>query len=498
LTDVIQAKKEDKKERNIFENISKEEVFEDLVKIFGKEYVTDKPHDLYPYSYDMTEVEPHMPDFVVLPDNVDEIVQLINFCNSNKIPIIPYVTGNNVGGLTIPEHGGIICDMGKRMNRILAVHESLMYAILEPGVTFGHLKRYLDDNYPKLKYTYPLAPPYASVVMNALLAGESNITAHGTTADWVNGVEVVLNNGEVVRTGTSFVSKELKYDNWYYRQSIPDLTGLFVCWQGLTGIVTKCAIKLVPKKEFNTALAIVIYGNEACADVQKAMGRTECCEDVAIINVEVVKMLFDKVKPKIYDDEPDWAILLSISAQTKELLQAKVNYVKKVFEKVKEKHNRIFLTNYYTFRNLVGDVLNRVYDLPEAIPLLYYWNSITWVGTYGNPDNFAPLMDECRKLYKKYDLEPFIYMKSMNNGHYGLFRVITRYNQEKEEETVKKLQQEVLDVLLDYDCVPDKTPVWVAEKMREKCDPNWFKLLERIKKAMDPNNIFNPGKWGLD
>jgi len=51
--------------------------------------------------------------------------------------------------------------------------------------------------------------------------------------------------------------------------------------------------------------------------------------------------------------------------------------------------------------------------------------------------------------------------------------------------------------MLEYDCVPYKTPVWMTERIREMCDPNWIKLLERIKNAMDPNNIFNPGKWGL-
>ena len=77
-------------------------------------------------------------------------------------------------------------------------------------------------------------------------------------------------------------------------------------------------------------------------------------------------------------------------------------------------------------------------------------------------------------------------------------RVITRFNKNKELETVKKLNEEILELMLDYDCVPDKTPAWITDRLREKGDPNWFKLLERIKKAMDPNGIFNPGKWGLD
>ena len=503
MTDIINVKPGEV--RGIFENISKEKVMEELIKIFGDSRVSDKAHDLYPYSYDMTENAPHMPHIIVIPETVDDIVQLVNFCNTYKIPIVPYATGNNVAGLTIPEQGGIICDMGKKMEKIIKVHESLMYAILEPGVTFGQLRAYLDKNHPDLKYAYPLAPPYASVVMNALLAGETNITDFGTMADWVNGLEVVLNDGSVVRTGSCFISKEFKDDNWFYRQSIPDLTGLFMCWQGLTGIVTKCAVKLVPKKKFNTSFGIVLYDEEIAVDIMKELGRTECCEDIYIVNMVFFKAILNsyfrsvenRYKPKKYEDEPDWAVVIAVNGQTKEILDAKANYIKEIVNKMKERDKRIFMANTLSFQAFLGETIEQILDLPRAIPMLYHWNSITWIGTYANHDNFPILMDESLKIYEKYDMEPLFYIKGMNYGHYGLYRVITRFNKQVELDTIKDLNDEILELLLDYDCVPDKIPSWVAKKLRDKCDPNWFNLLERIKKTMDPNNIFNPGKMDL-
>jgi len=156
------------------------------------------------------------------------------------------------------------------------------------------------------------------------------------------------------------------------------------------------------------------------------------------------------------------------------------------------------MANLFTFQAFFGELIGLLFELPKFIQAFYYWNSITWIGSYANQDNFAVLMDEAIKLYRKYDMEPLIYLKGMNNGHYGLYRVITRFNKNKELETVKKLNEEILELMLDYDCVPDKTPAWITDRLREKGDPNWFKLLERIKKAMDPNGIFNPGKWGLE
>ncbi|MHA1688036.1 MAG: FAD-binding oxidoreductase [Promethearchaeota archaeon] len=105
------------KESPTFKNASKEEIHDKLVEIFGKSNVSDKQADLYPYSYDMTESKPHMPDFVVIPENKEQLIELVKYCNEKIIPLVPYITGNNVGGLTIPERGGIIVDFGKKMNK---------------------------------------------------------------------------------------------------------------------------------------------------------------------------------------------------------------------------------------------------------------------------------------------------------------------------------------------------------------------------------------------
>jgi FAD/FMN-containing dehydrogenase len=84
-------------ERNYFKNISPDEVYTKLVEIFGAECVSNKQVDLYPYSYDMTENEAHMPDFVVISENNQQLIELVKFCNKYIIPITPYISGNNVG-----------------------------------------------------------------------------------------------------------------------------------------------------------------------------------------------------------------------------------------------------------------------------------------------------------------------------------------------------------------------------------------------------------------
>ena len=96
--------------------------------------------------------------------------------------------------------------------------------MVEPGVTFGHMRKYLDAHHPELRYAYPLAPPYTSVIANALLQGLCDLSSvHGAMADFVNGLEAVLPTGDVVRVGSGAMDS----GSWFGRYPLPDLVGLF-------------------------------------------------------------------------------------------------------------------------------------------------------------------------------------------------------------------------------------------------------------------------------
>ena len=88
-------------------------------------------------------------------------------------------------------------------------------------------------------------------------------------------------------------------------------------------------------------------------------------------------------------------------------------------------------------------------------------------------------------------------LKIMKSGHYGIFRPIVRFNQfdEAERENIVNLMEDIADLCIDEGCIPYKTPIWMAEKMRKNINPGWQHLFDKIKKCMDPNGIFNPGRW---
>ena len=486
-----------KKERNIFERVSKLDARAKLVEIFGSANVSDKEVDLYPYSYDMTENEPHMPNFVVIPDSVDQLVLLVRFCNQNLIPIVPYSTGNNVGGLTIPDYGGVIVDFGKKMNRIIYIDENMMYAVLEPGVTFGQLKKFLEEKYPNLRYSYPNAPPYSGIVGNALLSGMTNLGAKiGSMADSINGLEVITSDGDVTRIGSCFYGKdEAENDSWWSRYPMPDLLGLFVNFQGMTGLVTKCSVQLWPKEPIEQAQLVLFFGLTDVAPFLREIGKADIINDIAAFSVEVAKMEIGIPEPRRYPGEPIYTAVMPMSAKTDKQMEAKLEILQNIIEDLNKNGTNIHLINYNEFSKLFNLKARNIYDLPSQILSLHEYSGLTWFGAYAPSHKFEELIEKTDELYHKHNVPPFNYIKIMKGGHYGIFRPIFRFKKYTDQERIVKLLEEIADVCIDLGCIPYKTPSWITAKLRKKINPGWLKLFEKVKNCMDPNNIFNPGRW---
>ncbi len=468
-----------------------------LSDIVGPEYVSDRVPERYLYSFDMTENTPRRPAVVVMPEHVEEIQRIVRLANEAKTPLVPFITGQNVGGLTIPQKPDTIVVDLKRMDRILRVDEDAMYALVEPGVTFGHLRKYLDEYHPNLRYTYPLAPPFTSVVANALLQGLCDLsTLHGAMADFVNGVEVVLPTGEVVRTGSAILGD----DNWFGRYPLPDLFGLFSGWQGMTGIVTKMALQLWPKPPFVEHAALFTFDEEATTQLIQELVRTQVLDDADCMSLSLVKMLLG-VPPPVYamEGEPDYGTLLSLSGSTRIETQDKLNTVRRIVESVEHEPSRPLLIDWDAIRALMGEQAASWVDFPsDAFKILTEYDGLTWVGTYIHPRNWGKALAGGRRIVEKHGFELMAFLKPMKGMHYGEFKFIIRFP--KDEATVERVRccnEELLDHALDHNAIPYKTPVWAAKKLIARADPEFVKLVKRIRDTLDPNGIMNPGRWGI-
>lgn len=470
---------------------------ERLEAIVGTEFVADGAGERFVYSMDMTENPPMEPLMIVMPGNVQEIQEILKVANDTLTPVVPFVTGQNVGGLTIPQvEGAIIIDL-KRMDKILEVDDEAMYILVEPGVTFGHLRRHLDEYHPDLTYAYPLGPPYTSVMANALLQGLCNLsTKHGSMADFVNGLEAVLPTGEIIRTGSGVMGDGY----WFSRYPLPDLVGLFSGWQGMTGVVTKIALQLWPKPPFLEHLALFTFGEHATTEILKSMGRKQILDEAICHSMHMIKMLIGIQFPvELYEGEPEYATLIAISGNSETEVAEKHKIIEQIVNEAKEADSRHLLVTWDAAVKLMGEQALAWVDFPsDAFKILTEFDGLTWVGTYIHPRHWGEALSRGRKIVESYGFELMAFLKVMKGMHFTELKFIIRFpKDEATVERVKRCNEELLDAVLALKAIPYKAPVWAAKKLQEIIDPGFVELMRRIRKVLDPNGIMNPGRWGI-
>ena len=214
------------------ETVSK--LVNELQAIVGEGNATDDLAICTSYSRDQHWhfVPAKNPAYVVRPGTKEEVRSVLMLANKHKIPVIPYSTGINVRGLTIPVHdGSILLDLS-RMNRILEINPEMKTATVEPGVTFGMLLEQTRKH--KLRPAFPDAPLTVSVLANYYLRGIYQTSAtdgHDHTISY----EMILPNGEILKTGSRALSEMP-----YFRYGVgPDFAGMFCAHPGTCGVVTE-------------------------------------------------------------------------------------------------------------------------------------------------------------------------------------------------------------------------------------------------------------------
>jgi hypothetical protein len=226
----------------------------------GSDWVFSSDEDvaLYRDSYSIYwgEPEERVASAAVAPAKVEEVQQLVRIANKYRTPLYPISTGRNLtyGGSAPTLRGSVVVDL-KRMNRILEVDENRHFALVEPGVSYFDLYKYIKERELRVMLDVP-DPGWGSPVGNSLDHGVGyGLAPYRDHFGSHCGMEVVTPEGELMRTGMGAIPGSDSWQDYHYGAG-PTVDGLFA--QSNFGIVTKMGFWLMPLPEAHLSGTVTV------------------------------------------------------------------------------------------------------------------------------------------------------------------------------------------------------------------------------------------------
>lgn len=451
-------------------------VLKKLEAIVSTQHVQASKAALLAYSYDATPNFQSLPDVVVAPSNVQEVQAIVSLCGQERIPIVPRGSGTNLAAGTTPTSGGLVM-LFHRMNQILELDKENLTIRVQPGVITEHIHKTVEREgffYPPDPSSMKISTIGGNVSENS---GGLRGLKYGVTKDYVMGLEIVLANGDLLRTGGKLAKDVAGYD----------VTSLFVGAEGTLGIVTEILLKLIPLPETKQTMVAIFPSLEEAGSAVSAI----IAEKITPVTLEFMD------NGTIRAVEEHAGIGLPIEAEALLLLEqdgtaGQVLTDMTLMEDVCKKHGAISVQLAQNEAEAEQLRLAR----RTALSALARIRPTTILEDATVPrSEIATMVREIQRIAKKYDILISTF------GHAGDGNLhptcLTDIRNTEEMHRVEAAFAEIFEVAIrlggtitgEHGVGEMKAPY-----LEWKIGASGIEVMKSIKAAFDPGNIMNPGK----
>lgn len=461
-----------------------DQIKKEFIDICGETNVITDPALYGPYTDDFTDHYESKPMAVLRPKNTEEVSRLIKICANHKIPVIPQGGNTNLTGSasTSQPDSQVLLSLS-RMKNLISVDTKGDSMVVEAGMVLADVHKCAEENGRYFPLSFAAEGNATIGGCLACNAGGVAVLRYGTTRELVLGIEVVLPDGRIWNG-----LKSLRKDNTGY-----DFKDLFIGSEGSLGVITKVVLKLYPiPQEKETAWISV----ESPAKAVDLLNRVKASAGSLLTAFELIsEKPISRVKKNLPDIEvPEitpspWKVLLELSLSEKREESALESILEQAFEAEEIMDAAI--------ANSLKDS-EVFWHVRESIPLADRTEGGSIHSDISLPIAVIPEFLEV-SLNKLREAYPWI--QDSIFGHLGDGNLHYNFVSPEDPTLTYKFEQELRDIL--YSCVMDYNGSISAEHgigMLKKDHNDSFKseveldLMKKIKNAIDPLGIMNPGK----
>jgi alkyldihydroxyacetonephosphate synthase len=420
------------------------------------------------------------PDVVVTPRSDEEVADVVRIANQHRVPVVPWGGGSGTQGASIPTHGGIVIDL-TRMDRIVDIDEDSLTVTAEAGVNGRRLETELNQKGLMLPH-YPASAEFATVGGYVAARGSGVLsTRYGKIEDLVISLRVVTPTGEVVDTLP------------VPRHAVgPDIAPLFIGSEGSLGVITRVRLQLAPLPAARRFEVVSFPSVEAGVDAVRKSMQSGLRPSVVRLYDEVATRL--TLSPVVGSQLPGVATVICFEGNP-----AVVEAERKSMLDLVRAHNGQVLDGG------LGEVWwEHRYDFykpPHSPELPAVWGTIDVVATYARLlHTYHALQEAVAKPYAArglrlrshlshwYPWGAMIYARFVLPD--GGPDSVTLHDRIWKDGVTAALGAGA--VINDHHGVGLKLAPYMPAQHGAGLD-----VLRRIKNALDPNGVMNPGKLGL-